>query len=109
MKSTKQEVENMEYVRRLLEQKQPGFAACLEFAASLLETSHGATSPFAPPDLARLRRRPPSCVVRQRGRWGLVVSLMRRADLEPAKFPSGDTRQRSRRSGGAEDGADPGA
>lgn len=74
MKSTKQEVENMEYVRRLLEQKQPGFAACLEFAASLVETSHGATSPSAPPDLARLRLRAPSCVVRQRGRCGLVVS-----------------------------------
>ena len=39
MKSTKQAIENMEYVRRLLEQKQPGFAASLEFAASLVETS----------------------------------------------------------------------
>jgi len=39
MKSTKQAMENMEYVRRLLEQKQPGFAASLEFAASLVETS----------------------------------------------------------------------
>ena len=33
MKSAKQAIENMEYVRRLLEQKQPGFAA------SLVETS----------------------------------------------------------------------
>jgi hypothetical protein len=74
MKSTKQEIENMEYVRRLLEQKQPWFAACLEFAASLVETGHGATSLSAPPDLARLRLRPPSCVVRQRGRCGPVVS-----------------------------------
>jgi len=55
MKSTKQAIENMEYVRRLLAQKQPGFAVCLEFAASLVETSHGATSPSAPPDPARLR------------------------------------------------------
>jgi hypothetical protein len=39
MNSTKQAIENMEYVRRLLEQKQPGFAASLEFAASLVETS----------------------------------------------------------------------
>lgn len=39
MKSTKQAMENMEYVRRLLEQKHPGFAASLEFAASLVETS----------------------------------------------------------------------
>ena len=39
MKSTKQAIENVEYVRRLLEQKQPGFAASLEFAASLVEAS----------------------------------------------------------------------
>jgi hypothetical protein len=39
MKSAKQAMENMEYVRRLLEQKQPGFAASLEFAASLADTS----------------------------------------------------------------------
>ena len=39
MKSTKQAIENMEFVRRLLEQKQPGFAASLQFAASLVETS----------------------------------------------------------------------
>jgi hypothetical protein len=32
-------MENMEYVRRLLDQKQPGFAASLEFAVSLAETS----------------------------------------------------------------------
>ena len=52
MKSIKQAMENMEYVRRLLEQKQPRFAACLEFAASLVETGHGATSLPAPPDPA---------------------------------------------------------
>lgn len=39
MKSTKQAIENMEYVRRLLGQKQPGFAASLELAVSLAETS----------------------------------------------------------------------
>ena len=52
MKSIKQAMENTEYVRRLLEQKQPRFAACLEFAASLVETGHGATSLPAPPDPA---------------------------------------------------------
>jgi hypothetical protein len=52
MKSIKQAMENMEYVRRLLEQRQPGFAAWLELAASLVETSHGATSLSAPPDPA---------------------------------------------------------
>ena len=39
MKSAKQATENVEYVRRLLGQKQPGFAASLEFAVSLTETS----------------------------------------------------------------------
>jgi hypothetical protein len=70
MKSAKQAIENMEYVRGLLEHKQPGFAACLEFAASLVETSHG----------GRLRLRPPSCVVRQRGavRPGRVPSSSQR-------------------------------
>ena len=34
---TKQSTENMEYVRRLLKQKQPGFAAALELAADLVE------------------------------------------------------------------------
>ena len=39
MKSAKQPMENLEYVCRLLEQKQPGFAASLEFAVSLAEKS----------------------------------------------------------------------
>ena len=39
MKPTNQAIENMEYVRRLLEQKQPGFAASLEFAVSPAEIS----------------------------------------------------------------------
>ena len=34
MNNTKQAIRDMEYVRRLLEQKQPGFAASLEVAAS---------------------------------------------------------------------------
>ena len=33
---TEQAVENIEYVRRLLEQKQPGFAAALELAVDLV-------------------------------------------------------------------------
>ena len=37
-KTVEQAIENMEYVRRLLGQKQPGFAASLELAASQLET-----------------------------------------------------------------------
>jgi hypothetical protein len=37
MKTVKEAMENMEYVRRLLGQKQPGFAASLELAASQLE------------------------------------------------------------------------
>jgi hypothetical protein len=32
---TGQSMDNMEYVRRLLDQKQPGFAAALELAADL--------------------------------------------------------------------------
>ena len=36
-KTVEQAMENMEYVRRLLGQKQPGFAASLELAASQLE------------------------------------------------------------------------
>jgi hypothetical protein len=35
MNSAKQAMENMEYVRGLLGQEQPGFAASLEFAVSL--------------------------------------------------------------------------
>jgi hypothetical protein len=37
MNTAKQAMENREYVRRLLEQKQPGFAASLELAALLVE------------------------------------------------------------------------
>jgi hypothetical protein len=33
---TEQAIENIKYVRRLLEQKQPGFAAALELAADLV-------------------------------------------------------------------------
>jgi hypothetical protein len=34
--NTEQSAENMEYVRRLLKQKQPGFSAALELAADLV-------------------------------------------------------------------------
>jgi hypothetical protein len=34
--NTEQSAENMEYVRRLLKQKQPGFSAALEWAADLV-------------------------------------------------------------------------
>jgi hypothetical protein len=36
MNTVEQAIENMEYVRRLLRRKQPGFAASLELAASQL-------------------------------------------------------------------------
>jgi hypothetical protein len=51
MKSANQAIENVEYVRRLLEQKQPGFAASLECAASLVETR-----PREPTDDELIRR-----------------------------------------------------
>jgi hypothetical protein len=35
MSTAKQAMENMEYVRRLLEEKQPGFAASVELALAL--------------------------------------------------------------------------
>jgi len=34
---TRQSTENMEYVRMLLQEKQPGFSAALELALELLE------------------------------------------------------------------------
>jgi hypothetical protein len=36
MKTARQAVENMEYVRSLLEEKQPGFAASVELAVSVI-------------------------------------------------------------------------
>ena len=41
MNTARQATENMEYVRRLLKQKQPGFAAALELAADLVEQDLG--------------------------------------------------------------------
>ena len=37
MNTAKQAMENMEYVRRLLRQKQPGFSVALELAVLLVE------------------------------------------------------------------------
>ena len=51
MKSANQAIENVEYVRRLLEQKQPEFAASLECTASLVETQ-----PREPTDDELIRR-----------------------------------------------------
>jgi hypothetical protein len=45
--STEQSTQNMEYVRRLLRQKQPGFSAALELAVILAERE--LTSAAAPP------------------------------------------------------------
>ena len=36
MNTAKQAMENMEYVRRLLEEKQPGFSASVELAVSFI-------------------------------------------------------------------------
>jgi WhiB family transcriptional regulator, redox-sensing transcriptional regulator len=47
---TQQTTENMEYVRKLLKQKQPGFAAALELAVDLLERD--LMSPKVPRDIS---------------------------------------------------------
>jgi hypothetical protein len=47
---TQRSTENMEYVRRLLKQKQPGFAAALELAADLVERD--LLSPETPRDIS---------------------------------------------------------
>ena len=47
---TEQSTENMEYVRRLLRQKQPGFAAALESAVILVERQ--LRSPEMPRDIS---------------------------------------------------------
>jgi hypothetical protein len=47
---TQQSTENTEYVRRLLKQKQPGFAAALEMAADLAERD--LRSPETPRDIS---------------------------------------------------------
>ena len=49
-----QSTENMEYVRRLLKQKQPGFAAALELAVDLVERE--LSSPEMPRDISVLLR-----------------------------------------------------
>jgi len=51
---TRQSAENMEYVRRLLKQKQPGFAAALELAVDLVERELG--SPELPCDVSAAER-----------------------------------------------------
>ena len=51
---TGQGTENMEYVRRLLKQKQPGFAAALELAVDLVERELG--SPELPRDVGAAER-----------------------------------------------------
>ena len=47
---TQQSTENMEYVRRLLQEKQPGFSAALELALMLAEME--LTSPEMPGQLS---------------------------------------------------------
>ena len=61
MNSTKQAMENMEYVRGLLGQKQPGFAASLEFAVSLTAAS---TEKPVDDELIRCARRRPASPAR---------------------------------------------
>jgi hypothetical protein len=50
MVMAEQSTENMEYVRRLLKQKQPGFAAALELAVDLVERE--LCSPEMPRDIS---------------------------------------------------------
>jgi hypothetical protein len=50
---TGQSTQNMEYVRRLLKQKQPGFAAALELAMDLVERE--LSSPGMPATSAPVR------------------------------------------------------
>jgi len=118
MKSANQAIENVEYVRRLLEQKQPEFAASLECAASLVETQ-----PREPTDDELIRRCSAAvrvaCVHVMPTAWhakwsstsgacsgcggcpgvqhgpALLSAVPDLAGLEPAKFPSGDIRRRS--------------
>jgi hypothetical protein len=52
--TTRQSAENMEYVRRLLKQKQPVFAAALELAVDLVERELG--SPELPRDVSAAER-----------------------------------------------------
>ena len=47
---TQQRTENMEYVRRLLRQKQPGYSVALELAVILVERQ--LTSPDMPRDIS---------------------------------------------------------
>lgn len=47
---TRQSTQNIEYVRRLLKQKQPGFAAALELAMELVERE--LCSPGMPRDVS---------------------------------------------------------
>ena len=47
---TQQSTENMEYVRKLLKQKQPAFAAALELAVDLVERD--LRSPKMPRDIS---------------------------------------------------------
>jgi len=60
MNTAKQAMENMEYVRRLLKQKQPAFVASLELAVSLVERNcaspslcRGMLTPLRPHDQPR--------------------------------------------------------
>ncbi len=48
--STEQSTKNMAYVRRLLRQKEPGFAAALELAVLLAE--RGPATPWLPRDIS---------------------------------------------------------
>src|SRR5215467_10687687 len=100
MKSANQAIENVEYVRRLLQQKQPEFAASLEIAASLVETQ-----PREPTDAELIRRcaaaarvaclRMTPRYLKAPSRASNRLAACVQADLEPAKFPSGEFRRRS--------------
>jgi hypothetical protein len=50
---TEQSAQNMDYVRRLLKQKQPGFAAALELSVDLLEAVDLLERELRPPEMPR--------------------------------------------------------
>jgi hypothetical protein len=82
MVTVKQAMENMEYVRRLLGQKQPGFAASLELATSQLERK--LCEPVMAPQNRRHVRCPAAAVPLADLRSGQRDGAARQRPLTPA-------------------------
>jgi hypothetical protein len=88
MKSVKQAVENMEYVRRLLRHKQPGFAASLELAAAQLERK--LREPGIAPQNRRNARCPAPGFASRDAMKQVLARNIRSAGLLTPACPSGD-------------------